>query len=77
MPRILIIGKNSFIGKNYREYSKNSSIDEVDAKQYKPEELNFEGYDVVLHLAAIVHQSGNIGLEELHKGEYTLSSCPG
>jgi UDP-glucose 4-epimerase len=64
MPRILIIGKNSFIGKNYREYSKNSSIDEVDAKQYKPEELNFEGYDVVLHLAAIVHQSGNIGLEE-------------
>jgi UDP-glucose 4-epimerase len=64
VPRILIIGKNSFIGKNFREYSRHSLVDEVDAKAIKPEELDFEGYDVVLHLAALVHQSTSIGWEE-------------
>jgi len=66
-PRILIIGKNSFIGKNYREYTRYFSIDEVDAKLNKPDELNFEGYDVVLHLAALVHQSSGIGWDEYAK----------
>lgn len=62
--KILIIGKNSFIGKGYIEYSRYSSIEEVDIKSLGIEGINFEGVDTVLHLAAIVHQSGRISKQE-------------
>lgn len=56
MPDILITGANSFIGKSFVKYSQFREIDQVSLLQTKPENINFEKYSVVLHLAAIVHQ---------------------
>ncbi|HCI56300.1 MAG TPA: NAD-dependent epimerase/dehydratase family protein [Bacteroidales bacterium] len=58
MPRILIIGKSSFIGTNFKRFSSYKYyIDEISLIENKPEAIDFSKYDVVLHLAAIVHQS--------------------
>jgi len=65
MTRILITGANSFIGTNFKEYSKFRDSDEVSLIDKRPEAIDFTGYDVVLHLAAIVHQSEKIS-EELY-----------
>jgi len=57
MARILITGTNSFIGTNFRKFSKNPDQEEVSLRDNLPESLDFEGFDTILHLAAIVHQS--------------------
>ncbi|HEY5536026.1 MAG TPA: NAD-dependent epimerase/dehydratase family protein [Ignavibacteria bacterium] len=57
MNRILIIGTQSFIGANFLELSRNQNIQEVSLKEKLPEEIDFVSIDIVLHLAAIVHQS--------------------
>lgn len=67
MTRILITGANSFVGKNFRKFSRFRDNDEVSLFEKKPEEIGFEKYDVVLHLAAIVHQSEKISEEEYFK----------
>ncbi len=64
MAQILITGAQSFIGTNYREFSKFKNIDEISLIDIRPEDINFSKYDVVLHLAAIVHQSKNIPQQE-------------
>lgn len=64
MKRILITGANSFIGINYRKYSKISRITEISLLEKKPEEVDFTDVDVVLHLAAIVHQTKKTSEEE-------------
>lgn len=67
MTRILIAGAGSFIGTNYINYSKNKNISEVSLKETKPYEIDFTGYDVILHLAAIVHQSKKISEQEYNR----------
>ena len=62
--KILIIGKNSFVGRGYRKYSRYDNIYEVDIKSTSLDAIDFNGVDTVIHLAAIVHQSRRIGLEE-------------
>jgi UDP-glucose 4-epimerase len=57
MPKILITGAGSFIGTNFIRISKNKDISEISLKEVSPEHINFDRFDVVLHLAAIVHQS--------------------
>jgi nucleoside-diphosphate-sugar epimerase len=64
MDRILITGANSFIGTNFRKYSKFNQISEVSLRDNNPEEINFSEADIVLHLAAIVHQSKRIEEQE-------------
>jgi len=64
MAKVLITGTNSFIGKNFIRYSQNRECDEVSLIDNKPEDIEFKRYSVVLHLAAIVHQSGGIPYEE-------------
>ena len=64
MAKILIIGANSFVGKNYIKYSKNTDVKEVSLIENLPEEIDFKGYDVILHLVAIVHQSKKIDEKE-------------
>jgi UDP-glucose 4-epimerase len=64
MIRILITGAGSFVGANFRKYSQFENIDEVSLLDTEPEDINFDKYDLVLHLAAIVHQSRKIGEEE-------------
>ncbi|TAL67199.1 MAG: NAD-dependent epimerase/dehydratase family protein [Bacteroidetes bacterium] len=66
MQRILIIGANSFIGTNFRKSSVCSEINEVSLLENRPEDINFENVDVVLHLAALVHQSKKIKSEEYY-----------
>lgn len=64
MVKILITGANSFVGTNFRKFSQYRDIDEVSLLDKKPEDIEFGIYNVVLHLAAIVHQSRKIGEEE-------------
>lgn len=60
MTKILITGTNSFIGTNFRRFSRYNDIEEVSLLDNKPEELELSKFDVILHLAAIVHQSKKI-----------------
>jgi len=60
MTRVLITGANSFVGKNFRKFSRYTDIEEVSLLDTRPEDIEFGKYDVVLHLAAIVHQSKRI-----------------
>jgi UDP-glucose 4-epimerase len=64
MARVLITGANSFIGTNFRKISENQDITEVSLKDITPEQIDFSNIDVVLHLAAIVHQSKKIEKEK-------------
>lgn len=64
MSKILITGANSFVGKNYQQYSNNDTIDEVSLLEQEPEAINYKGYDAILHLVAIVHQTKAIPEEK-------------
>jgi len=72
MKKILIIGKNSYIGTNFEkyinQYGKNEySINKISVRDEKWKKMNFGSFDVILHLAAIVHQTQqkyNYGLFE-------------
>lgn len=56
MNRILITGSKSFIGTNFIQHSKYSDIREISLHNIQPDKIDFRGFDVVLHLAAIVHK---------------------
>jgi len=60
MPKILIIGANSFVGTNFLKFSKFRNIEEISLYDISPENIDFSKFDVVLHLAAIVHQTRKI-----------------
>ncbi len=47
--------------------SKYRNIDEVSLFNYVPGKINFKGYDVIVHLVAIVHQRFTIPYEEYYK----------
>jgi len=64
MSKILITGANSFVGKNYQQYSNNDTIDEVSLWEHEPEAIHYKGYDAILHLVAIVHQTKTIPEKE-------------
>jgi nucleoside-diphosphate-sugar epimerase len=64
MTKILITGANSFIGTNFRNISKYRNTEEISLKEKQPEEIDFSQFEVVLHLAAIVHQSKKIEEKE-------------
>lgn len=67
MTRIIITGANSFVGKNYIRFSENKDIKEVSLFEHQPEKISFAGYDVVINLVAIVHQSRQISEDEYMK----------
>jgi UDP-glucose 4-epimerase len=62
--KILIIGKNSFIGRNFKAYSTFSKIDMISVRTTIPEDINYSKYEVILFLAAIVHQKKEISLDK-------------
>lgn len=64
MPRILISGENSFIGNSYKRFSTNKELSFVSLKKTRPDQVDFGGIDVVIHLAAIVHVTDPISPEE-------------
>lgn len=65
MTKIIITGANSFVGRNYIKNSKYQAIEEICLVQNPIEKINFSSTDVVLHVAAIVHQS-----KEIPESEY-------
>jgi len=67
MPKILITGSDSFVGRNIIENSKYKDIDEISLYDNKPEDIDFKNYDIVIHLVAIVHQSKGIPENEYFK----------
>lgn len=67
MTKILITGANSFIGSNFHKYSCFREIDEVSLINNSPDSIDFRDYDVVLHLAAIVHQNKSISTKQYLK----------
>ena len=60
MTRILITGKDSFVGSNIRKYSVFRDIEEISLLDNKPEDINFGKYNIIIHLVAIVHQKKTI-----------------
>ena len=64
--KVLIIGVNSFVGRNFIKYS-NNLVEEVSLIDHEPEQIDYSNYDVILHLAAIVHQSVAIPYAEYKK----------
>jgi nucleoside-diphosphate-sugar epimerase len=64
MTKVLITGANSFIGTNFLKISENQNATEISLKENQPEDIDFSQFEVVLHLAAIVHQSNRINEKE-------------
>src|SRR5450759_5019064 len=67
MTKILITGAKSFVGTSFRKFSQFENTDEISLYENKPEDIDFSRYDVILHLAAIVHQSKKISESEYFK----------
>ncbi len=59
MKKILITGANSYIGISFEkwvsQYPNKYSVDKISLRDDQWREKSFGGYDVLLHLAAIVH----------------------
>lgn len=59
MKKVLITGANSYIGDNIKQYLDNFSneymVDILDTIGFFPKIDDFEGYDVIIHVAGIAH----------------------
>lgn len=68
--KILISGKDSYIGRSFMEYSQknklNFEIDELNTRGEEWKSYNFSGYDSVFHVAGIAHNSSDPKLEDLY-----------
>jgi UDP-glucose 4-epimerase len=54
---LMITGASGFVGSNFiKKYSDDYNIIPVCLIENKPEDLDYEGIDCILHLAALVHQ---------------------
>ncbi|QDP41460.1 NAD-dependent epimerase/dehydratase family protein [Radiobacillus deserti] len=60
MKKILITGKNSYVGKNFQNwlghYPDRYSIDSISLRDESWKDTEFSGYDVVFHVAGIAHK---------------------
>ena len=71
--QILIIGKNSYVGNSFGKHiesahsDENWQVDLVGASDEEWESYDFEGYDVIIHVAAIVHQNESKAGEEIYR----------
>lgn len=63
MKKILITGSNSYIGTSFKkwvsQYPNKYSVDTISLRDDNWKEQSFKEYDVILHLAAIVHIKEN------------------
>ena len=70
MKKILITGKNSYIGESVEKWlmkePDNYQVDTIDMKDGSWKEQDFSIYDVVFHVAGIAHVSSNPKMEELY-----------
>src|SRR6056297_1851808 len=70
MKRVLITGKNSYIGTSLENWvmrePDNYKVDTVDMKDGSWKEKDFSQYDVVFHVAGIAHVSSDPKMEDLY-----------
>lgn len=66
-PNILILGKSSFIGNGFCNYTQFGNCDKGSLREQSLDRFDFSGYDVLLHLPAIVHQSSRIPYEKYYQ----------
>lgn len=73
MKKILITGKNSYIGSSFEKwvsdvrFEKSYQVDTLDMQEERWRGWDFSGYDVVLHLAGIVHQKETSDNRDLYE----------
>ena len=70
MKKILITGKNSYVGLSVQEwlekYPNSYSIDSISLRDNSWKDKDFSVYDVVFHVAGIAHVSSNPIMEEIY-----------
>jgi len=70
MKRILITGKDSYIGTSVEKWLLKEpdkyEVDTLDMKDPTWQEYDFSKYDVVFHVAGIAHVSSDLRMEELY-----------
>lgn len=70
MERILITGKNSYIGNELEKYLVKNfqlyDVDQVDLRDKELEEIKFERYTTVFHVAGIAHQKETESNKEIY-----------
>lgn len=70
MKKILITGKNSYIGESVKKWlikePENYQVDSIDMKDGSWKEQDFSMYDVVFHVAGIAHVSSDPKMEDLY-----------
>ena len=70
MKKVLITGKNSYIGSSCKKWLEKDKdmyqVDEVETKNEEWKNIDFSGYDAVLHVAGIAHVSSDPKLEDLY-----------
>lgn len=70
MIKILITGKDSYIGTSFEKwmqrYSRNYIIDTVDVRGDEWKECSFKDYDAIFHVAGIAHVSSDPKLKDLY-----------
>lgn len=77
--RVLIIGKDSYIGETFRtyavkHYNSNFTIDTVDTINNEWKDKDFSVYDIVYHVAGIAHaDTGNVD-DTIKKEYYTVNT---
>lgn len=79
MKRILITGKNGYIGGCFiqwmRERGADDRIDTLSVRDDAWKQLSFAGYDVVIHLAAVVHRKEKPDMKALYHRVNTELTC--
>ena len=70
MKRILITGKDSYIGKNFKkylgQYPDNYYVEELDVRDENWKEFDFSSFDVVYHVAGLAHSTPDESQRELY-----------
>jgi len=65
--RILVVGQGSYIGESFARYAKDIfTIDVVDSRNDKWQDVDFSGYDTILHCAGIAHVAQKKNMRELY-----------
>ncbi|MHC9533104.1 NAD-dependent epimerase/dehydratase family protein [Dellaglioa sp. L3N] len=69
MKRVLITGKNSYIGRSFMERAKSNGmeVDGISVRDDSWKNMNFGKYDAVLHVAAIVHQKQSVNTLKIYQ----------
>lgn len=72
MKHILITGANSYVGESFKKwaeskYSDEFKIDTVDMRDDNWRGKSFHGYDVIFHVAGIVHKKEKPEMQSLYK----------